>query len=167
MPFKTSTKSEKKCCFLLSKLSQNDFFHIRIFHRQLVSQKLNSKLDFFEISFSLKYVYSKNFVFKNHPKRKIFNSKSDLLKNFPVKISFSRKKLLHSLIFFSKEPHFKHWFSMKRFASESCFLKKARNVEIRLLSVKQVESKRFFSHMNFSSKSCFSKIEFKTWFFRN
>ena len=38
MPFKISTKSEKNCCFLWSKLSQNVFFQMWIFDRNLISQ---------------------------------------------------------------------------------------------------------------------------------
>ena len=45
--------------------------------------------------------------------------------------------------------HFKLWFSMKKFVTESCFLKWARKVKNLLLSAEQIESKRYFLDVMF------------------
>ena len=116
-------------CFLWSKLSQNDFFHIWIFHRNPVSQKLNSKFDFLEISFSLKYDYSKSFVFD------IFRTINSQIKIRHVEklsiqsLIFQEKVCFKIWLFFSKGFHFKLWLLLKTLASKSCLSKQARKVK--------------------------------------
>ena len=79
MPFKISTKSEKNCCFLCSKLSQNVFFSvvnfwsksvfsIKIELKNWVSGKIFfSKIWLFEKLFILKTAGTKNSQFKTWP----------------------------------------------------------------------------------------------------
>ena len=85
---------------LWSKLSQNDFFHIWIFQRNPLSQKLNSKLDFSEYSFSLNYDYSKSFVFDIFRDDKFSIQKLTCWKIINSKSQFLGKTLPHNLILF-------------------------------------------------------------------
>ena len=96
-----------------------------------------------------KYFFSRVCLFEKFfirylPERRILNSKSDFLKFFFSIFHCAGKRLLQNLILFFGKFHFKHWFSMKKFATKSCLLKWARKVKNLLLSAEQIESKRYF-----------------------
>ena len=98
--------------------------------------------------------------------RKVFLSESTRTKNSWFKNwSICGRKLHFKIRLFFKKFLFKIEFSMKRFTSKSCLLKKARKVKKLLFFAEQIESKRYSLDVMFLSKSDSSiKIELEIYF---
>ena len=132
---------------------------------------MNSKTEFLANKFSLRKDYSKSFVFDIFRDDKFSNQNLTCWKTFNSKSHFLGKSLLHILILFFRDFHFKLWFSMERLASKSCLLKWARKVKNLLFSVEHIESKRFFFRCEFFieiwflSKKWTQKLSFRKTFF--
>ena len=107
MPFKTSTKTEKNCYFLRSKFSRTDFTQMWTFHHNLISQKNWTLTVLFRKQFFSKIWLFEKFCFRNLPERKSLRLKSDMLKKFHFKGSFSGKKFASEAdSFLSKKTSF-------------------------------------------------------------
>ena len=105
---------------------------------------MNSKTEFLENIFFPEYAYSKSFLFEIC-RNEEFSIQNLTFWNFSSQFFIVQENVCFRIwfLFFGKF-HFKHWFSMKKFATKSCLLKWARKGKNLLLSAEQIESKRYF-----------------------
>ena len=112
---------------------------------------MNSKTEFLEKLSSPEYDYSKSFYYKICQNENFSIQNLTFWKVFISKFHCAGGRLLQNLILFRKY-HFKLWFSMKKFATMSCLLKRVRKMNKLLFCAEQIESKLYFLDVMFLSK---------------
>ena len=124
MPFKISTKSENYLVFPGANWVRTFFFRCEFFIEiWFLNKNWTQKLSFWKIFFLQNMIIWKVFYYKicRNEKFSIHNLK--IWKNVISKSHFVGKNLLHNLILFFREFHFKLWISMETLASKSWLLK--------------------------------------------
>ena len=145
MPFKTSTKSENYVVFLGANWVRTFFFRCEfLIEIWFLNKNWTQKLSFWKIFFLQNMIIRKVFFYKicRNEKFSIHNLK--FWKKVFSKSHFVRKSLLQNMIPFSRKNHLKLWFLMKKFASKSCLLKKARKMKNLFFLLSKLSQNVFF-----------------------
>ena len=166
MPFKMGTKSGKFVVFCGANWVKTTFFRCEFFiETWFLNKNWIQKLRFWKIFLPQKMII-RNVLYSKSAGTKNSQFKTWHFGIFSFQIFIEQENFCFRIwILFFWKFHFKLWFSMKKFATNSCLLKWARKVKNLLLSAEQIESKRYFLDVMFWSKSDSSiKIELKIYF---